>query len=267
LLGLDRDPRALALARERLAPYGMRAVLVQRSYLNIIDVAHVHGFAGADGVLFDLGLSSMQLDDPARGFSFQAEGPLDMRFDPEAPGLTAADIVNTWPAEELEDLLYRYGDERQSRRIARAIVGARPLHTTRALGEVIAEALGTRPRARRSGGAGGIHPATRTFQALRIAVNDELHAVEAVLPLALEVLRPGGRLAVITFHSLEDRVVKTFMHTEARDCLCPPEQPVCTCGHKATLRELSRKPWPPSAVEIAANPRSRSAKLRVAQKV
>lgn len=267
VLGLDRDPHALALARERLAVYGTRAVLVQRSYLNIIDIARVHGFAGADGILFDLGLSSMQLDDPARGFSFQAEGPLDMRFDPEAPGLTAADIVNTWPAEELEDLLYRYGDERQSRRITRAIVAARPLHTTRALAEAITAALETRPRARRSGGAGGIHPATRTFQALRIAVNDELHAVEAVLPLALEVLRPGGRLAVITFHSLEDRVVKTFMHTEARDCLCPPEQPACTCGHKATLRELSRKPWPPSAEEIAANPRSRSAKLRVAQKV
>jgi 16S rRNA (cytosine1402-N4)-methyltransferase len=266
LLGLDRDPQALAVARARLAPYGGRVTLVHGTYLDIPAAARAHGFEGADAVLLDLGLSSLQLADPARGFTFQAEGPLDMRFDPTADIATAADIVNNWPVEALADLLYRYGEERQSRAIARAIAAARPLRTTGELARVVAAAAGGR-RARRAGGAGRVHPATRTFQALRIAVNDELGAVAAVLPLALDVLAPGGRLAVITFHSLEDRIVKTFLRRESRDCLCPPEQPVCICGHRATVRDLSRKPLTAGEAEIAANPRSRSAKLRVAQKL
>jgi 16S rRNA (cytosine1402-N4)-methyltransferase len=267
LLGLDRDPQALARAAERLAPYGARATLVHQPYDALAAVARAQGFEGADGLLLDLGLSSLQLADAARGFTFQADGPLDMRFDPSDDALTAADIVNTWPVEELANVLYRYGEERQSRAIARAIAQARPLSTTVALARVVAEAVGPRGGRRAAGGAGRIHPATRTFQALRIAVNDELGRLERALPQALAVLRPGGRLAVITFHSLEDRIVKTFMHTEARDCICPPEQPVCTCGHRATLRELARKPQVATAEEIAANPRSRSAKLRVAQKL
>jgi 16S rRNA (cytosine1402-N4)-methyltransferase len=266
LLGIERDTRALAVAAVRLAPYGARVTLVHASYLDIVALAHAHGFTDADGVLLDLGLSSLQLADPARGFTFQADGPLDMRFDPSAGGLTAAEIVNTWPLDEIADLLYRFGEERQSRAVARAIVQARPLQTTTELAGVVSTALGAR-RARRAGGAGRVHPATRTFQALRIAVNNELEAVAAVLPAALEVLRPGGRLAVISFHSLEDRIVKNFFRREARECVCPPEQLICTCGHHAILREITRKPLTASEAEVRANPRSRSAKLRVAQKL
>jgi len=185
------------------------------------------------------------------------DGPLDMRFDPTAGGPTAADLVNELPAEELAALLYRYGEERWSRRIAQAIVAARPLQTTKELAAVVERAVGRRGR---------IHPATRTFQALRIAVNDELAALEAALPQAVEVLAPGGRLAVISFHSLEDRLVKRFMRRESRDCICPPEAPICTCDHRATLRLITRRPVRPTAEEVAANPRARSARLRVAER-
>lgn len=262
LLGLDRDPAALALARERLAPFGDRVTIRHASYEQIGDA--VAAWTGStspavDGILLDLGISSMQVDDPARGFAFMHEGPLDMRFDSSSGGLTAADIVNTWRAEDIADVLFRYGDERHSRRIARAIVAARPLSTTRQLAEVIAAAQ-RGPRQK-------IHPATRTFQALRIAVNDELGAVERVLPAAIDCLRPGGRLAVISFHSLEDRIVKQALRDEATDCICPPHQPVCTCDHRARVALVTRKPVQANDAEIAANPRSRSARLRAAERL
>ncbi len=258
LLGLDRDPAAVKAAGARLVSYTERVVLVHSSFTRLAEVARICDFVPADGILLDLGLSSLQLADPARGFAFMSEGPLDMRFDPTTGGPTAADLVNELSAEELATLLYQYGEERQARRIAEAIVAAGPIHTTRELAAVVEQATGRRGR---------IHPATRTFQALRIAVNDELAALEAVLPQAVEVLAPGGRLAVISFHSLEDRLVKRFLRRESRDCLCPPESPVCTCDHRATLRVITRKPVRPTADEIAANPRSRSARLRVAERL
>jgi 16S rRNA (cytosine1402-N4)-methyltransferase len=258
LLGLDRDPEALARAQQRLAPFGRRAVLVQSSFRELRAVAQKHDFIPADGVLLDLGLSSHQLASPQRGFSFLKEGPLDMRFDP-TQGPTAADLINELTTEELAEILYRYGEEKQSRRVAQAIVTARPLETTRELAEVIGQAKGGR--------RGRIHPATQSFQALRIAVNDELGALEVVLPQAVEVLRPGGRLAVISFHSLEDRLVKRFLRRQAQDCICPPEQPVCTCQHTPTLRVVTRRPVRPDEAEVEHNPRARSARLRVAERV
>jgi 16S rRNA (cytosine1402-N4)-methyltransferase len=200
----------------------------------------------------------MQFDRPERGFSFQQDGPLDMRFDPDG-GATAADLVNELPEEELADIIFRYGEERKSRRIAQAIVKARPLHTTGELAAVIAKALG--------GKRTGIHPATRSFQALRIAVNGELDTLEAALPQAVTALRAGGRLAVIAFHSLEDRIVKQTFRRESQDCICPPEQPVCTCGHKASIKEITRRPIVAGEDEVKANPRARSARLRVAEKL
>jgi 16S rRNA (cytosine1402-N4)-methyltransferase len=261
LLGLDRDPAALALARERLAPFGERATLVHASYEDM--PAQVAAWLGegaqVDGILLDLGVSSMQLDQAERGFAFMQEGPLDMRFDPTSDVPTAADLVNLLEADELADILYRYGEERHSRRIAQAIVANRPFHTTRELAEVVASAY-RGPREK-------IHPATRTFQALRIAVNDELGAVERTLPRAIDLLRPGGRLAVISFHSLEDRIVKQTFKREATDCICPPRQPVCTCGHTASVKLITRKPVEADDAEIAHNPRSRSAKLRVVERL
>ena len=257
LLGLDVDPQALALARENLAPYGERARLLQASYDSLAETLREIGWDKVDGILLDLGLSSMQLDTLERGFSFQQDAPLDMRFDQASP-TTAADLVNTLPQDELADLIYRYGEERASRRIAQAIVKARPLQTTRQLAAVIEAVL---PR------KGHIHPATRTFQALRITVNEELDRVENVLPQAVTTLKSGGRLAIISFHSLEDRIVKGYFRRESRDCICPPKQPICTCGHKAVLKEISRKPIIPGEAEIATNPRARSAKLRIAEKL
>jgi len=261
LLGLDRDPAALALARERLAPFGARATLVHASYEDM--PAQVTAWLGdaaqVDGILLDLGVSSMQLDQAERGFAFLQDGPLDMRFDPASDAPTAADLVNLLDANELAEILYRYGEERHSRRIAQAIVAARPIHTTRELAGVVARAQ-RGPREK-------IHPATRTFQALRIAVNDELGAVERALPRAIDLLRPGGRLAVISFHSLEDRIVKQTFKREATDCLCPPRQPVCTCGHTARVTLITRKPVEADDAEIARNPRSRSAKLRVVERL
>jgi 16S rRNA (cytosine1402-N4)-methyltransferase len=212
-----------------------------------------------DGILCDFGMSSMQVDTGERGFSFMTDGPLDMRFDPDNP-TQAADLVNGLPEGELANLLYRYGEERRSRHVARAILAARPLRTTQQLAQVVASAI---PAGKR----GGIHPATRTFQALRIAVNGELEAVESVLPQAIAALRPGGRLAVISFHSLEDRIVKQFYRRESQDCICPPRQPVCTCGHTATIKELTRRPIVPQPEEVATNPRARSGRLRVAEKI
>ncbi|RME08288.1 MAG: 16S rRNA (cytosine(1402)-N(4))-methyltransferase RsmH, partial [Anaerolineae bacterium] len=227
------------------------------SYLTLPRQLQALGWESVDGILLDLGVSSMQLGDPRRGFSFREDGPLDMRFDPSAD-VTAAELVNTLPEEELADLIYRYGEERRSRRIARAIVASRPIESTRHLAEIIRRAVGS--------GRERIHPATRTFQALRIAVNRELEAVEQVLPLAVEALAPGGRLAVISFHSLEDRLVKQYFRQESRDCLCPPEQVVCTCDHLASLTLVSRGAIRPDEEEVSANPRARSARLRVAEK-
>ncbi|HRN51495.1 MAG TPA: 16S rRNA (cytosine(1402)-N(4))-methyltransferase RsmH [Anaerolineales bacterium] len=258
LLGLDVDPHALALATQRLAPFGERAHIRHGSYADLAQHLAALGWGEVDGILLDLGASSMQFDQAERGFSFQKDGPLDMRFNPAA-ARSAADLVNTLPEAELADLLYAYGEERQSRRIARAIVAARPLHTSRALAELVAKTLG--------GKRTGVHPATRSFQALRIAVNGELDAVQTVLPQAVAALKPGGRLAIISFHSLEDRLVKQYFRQESRDCICPPGQPVCTCGHAASLKELSRKPLAASEQEIAANPRARSAHLRVAERL
>jgi 16S rRNA (cytosine1402-N4)-methyltransferase len=258
LLGLDVDPQALELAQVKLAEYGKRAILVHASYSSLLEQVSRLGWRWVDGILLDLGLSSMQLDEQARGFSFQFEAPLDMRFDPDGK-VCASDLVNNLDEKELADLLFRYGEEQRSRQVARAMVRARPIQTTTQLAKVVAGVT--------RGGKSGIHPATRTFQALRIAVNGELDALEDVLPQTLEALAPGGRLAVISFHSLEDRMVKQFLRKESKDCLCPPRQPVCTCGHKASLRELTSKPVRPQEDEIRNNPRSRSARLRIAERI
>jgi 16S rRNA (cytosine1402-N4)-methyltransferase len=266
VLALDADPNALAVARQRLAAYGDRIRLVNANFAQLAAVAHDRHFVSVHGILFDLGLSSMQLGAPGRGFSFQSEGPLDMRYDPGG-STTAADLVNNLSQDELADLIYRFGEERRSRAIARAIVAARPLRTTCELANVVVRAVGGRRGAR-------LHPATRTFQALRIAVNDELEVLTRVLPAAVSVLAPGGRLAVISFHSLEDRIVKEFFRQESKDCICPPEQPACTCGHRATLHIITRKPItasPPTKyrgaqAKAGINPRARSAKLRVAER-
>lgn len=257
LLGLDADPEAIAFARDILRPFGERVVLKAANARHLEAIAPPLGFSQVDGVLLDLGLSSRQLADAERGFSFSQDGPLDMRLN-SSQGQNAADLVNHLPETELADLLWRYGEERHSRRIARAIVAGRPLTTTGQLADLVVQTVGRREK---------IHPATRTFQALRIAVNDELEALDQALPQARDLLRPGGRLAVIAFHSLEDRLVKRFYQRESRDCLCPPEVLVCVCEHQATLRVLTSKPVRPTADEIARNPRSRSARLRVAERL
>ncbi len=263
LLGLDVDPQALALARSRLAEFGERAVLRQAGYLSMAEQLAELGWPAVDAVMLDLGLSSMQLDTPERGFSFQTDAPLDMRFDPHNP-VTAGELVNTLPEAELARILYEYGEETRSRALAKRIVQQRPVSSTQQLAAIVLGVLGWGRKSKAERGH-TIHPATRTFQALRIAVNGELQAVEQVLPIAASVLKPGGRLAVISFHSLEDRLVKQYLRRESRDCLCPPRQPVCTCGHRASLREVTRKPIMAQAQEVESNPRARSARLRVAE--
>lgn len=260
ILGLDLDSNALAIAHAALKPYSNRLHLVQASYVNMADEAHKLGWQQVGGILLDLGLSSMQLDRPERGFAFMYDGPLDMRFDPQSDQPTAADIINLWDENELADAFFRYGEEPQSRRLARAIVANRPYETTRQLAEVIEKTMPRRPGDK-------IHPATRVFQALRIAVNDELGTIERALPHAVNLLEVGGRLAVISFHSLEDRIVKQFFKQESTDCICPPHTPVCICGHRASIRLVIRKPVVASEQEIRDNPRSRSAKLRVVEKL
>jgi 16S rRNA (cytosine1402-N4)-methyltransferase len=261
LLGLDVDPAALAIARRELARYGDRAVLVQRSFAVLDDVARERGFDQLDGVLLDLGLSSIQLADDARGFSFRAGGALDMRADPSLER-TAADIVNTWDERDLRRIFAELGEEPEAARVAGAIVRRRargPFIAADDLGRFVAGVKTRRP--------GKTDPATRVFQALRLAVNDELGNLARGLVAALAVLRPGGRLAVISFHSLEDRAVKQFMARESRDCICPPHLPTCVCGHRAGLRVLSRRPLMAAAAETMRNPRARSARLRVAEKL
>jgi len=265
VLGFDRDETAIEQTQARLAHFGDRLTVAHASYAEMQRIAAelqrpapARRFFAVDGILLDLGYSSMQIDDPTRGFSFREGGLLDMRFDASQP-FSADDLVNHAPESELADLIYKYGEDRYSRRIARAIVGARPITDTAQLAQVVAKA---QPPNKEK-----IHPATRTFQALRIAVNDELGELERALPQTLELLKPGGRLAVISFHSLEDRIVKQFMKLESTDCICPPEQIVCTCGHTASLRLITRKPTEATAAEIAANPRARSAKLRIAERL
>ena len=263
VLALDADPAAIERGAGLRGEFGDRVILRESNFAALGRVAAAEGFAPLNGVLLDLGLSSFQLADAARGFSFSGDGPLDMRFGPAA-GRTAAEIVNGYDEAALVDIFFRYGEERWSRRIARAIVrerGERPIATTGVLATIVA-------RSTPSGGdRDRIHPATRVFQALRIAVNRELDVLEEALAGALGALGPGGRLVVIAFHSLEDRIVKDFMRREATDCICPPRQPVCTCGHRATLRLVERKGRRAGAAEVAANPRSRSAILRVAEKI
>ena len=262
VLALDADPAAVARGERLRVEFGERLVVRQANFAELARVASATGFAPLDGVLLDLGLSSFQLAEAERGFSFSGDGPLDMRFGPSAP-TTAAVIVNGHDEAALAELFFRFGEERWSRRIARAIVrerAERPIATTAALAAIVARAVPSGPDRER------IHPATRVFQALRIAVNRELDVLTEALAGALATLAPGGRLAVIAFHSLEDRIVKTFMRQEATDCICPPQQPVCTCGHRATLRLVARKGLRASAAEVAENPRSRSAILRVAEK-
>ncbi len=256
LLGLDVDPNALALARETLAPYGARVTLTQASYASLLDAMRRIGWSTVDGIVLDLGVSSMQLARPERGFSFQSEAPLDMRFDPEA-ALTAADLVNETPERELAEILFRYGEEPKSRQIASLIVRSRPVDTTTQLAAIVLRAYHRRSRS---------HPATRTFQALRIAVNDELGTLERALPQAGEALRTGGRLAVIAFHSLEDRIVKTFIREHAGR---PSRVDKSTGGSAAapSFKEINRKVIRPGEAEVRSNPRARSARLRIIEKL
>lgn len=267
LLSLDRDPAAVDLTRARLAEHGDAVLVVHGAFEDIADICQEHGFQPVDGVLLDLGVSSMQLDAPGRGFSFQRDEPLDMRMDP-GEETTASDIVNRYDERALAGLIYEYGEEPRSRRIARVIVQRRPIRTTQELAAAVEAAVGRRPahhRTRSRDGRAPIHPATLTFQALRIAVNRELEQLDAALEGAHRLLAAGGRLVVISFHSLEDRRVKEFFRLHARDCICPPRQPVCTCDHRATLREVTRRPLRPSDAEVGRNPRARSARLRVAE--
>jgi 16S rRNA (cytosine1402-N4)-methyltransferase len=268
LLGLDIDPQAIQAALQRLAQFGDRIHLIQASYVTLGEQLKKSGWKFVNGVLLDLGLSSMQLDTPQRGFSFLHDAPLDMRFDPLSH-VSAADLVNNQSEAELAQLLYLYGEEPRAQRIAQALVKARPITRTLELAEIVARVVSKAQasNSRRPRSSNRIHPATRTFQALRIAVNRELDALQNVLPQAIEALAPGGRLVMISFHSLEDRMVKQFIRRESRDCICPPRQPVCTCGHQARLVEVTRRPLRPQLAEIQANPRARSARLRIAQKI
>ncbi len=265
LLGLDADGAAIARVDGRLRPrFGDRLVLRQANFRELATVARDAGFKDVDGALFDLGLSSYQLADTERGFGFRAGGPLDMRFD-ASRGVPAADLLATLDAKELAALFGRYGEEPKAGRIARAIVEARstaPIATAEDLAALIERVLPPNPRQPRR-----THPATRVFQALRIAVNEELDALQAGLTAALDLLRPGGRLVVLSYHSLEDRIVKRFFAAERRGCVCPPELPVCVCGRNPRLRLVTRPSLTPTAAEIEANPRARSARLRAAERL
>jgi 16S rRNA (cytosine1402-N4)-methyltransferase len=264
VIAIDRDPAALEGARRRFADAGDALVLVHGDFAELIEHLRHNRIAAVDGVTLDLGISSLQLDDPARGFGFRHEGPLDMRMDPTEATLTAADIVNRWEEGELAALIRRYGEERFARGIAAAIVRARlqhPLTSTGELRETVERAVPRRYWPKR------IHPATRTFQALRIEVNHELESLEQGLQAAIDALRPGGRVGVIAFHSLEDSLVKNALHVAALNCVCPPQQPICTCAHRATLFLHTRKAIKADAAELATNPRSRSARLRVAERL
>lgn len=262
LVGIDRDLAAIGAAGERLADFQDRVTLVHGNFRDLGRILRETGTGPLDGMLFDLGVSSPQLDEARRGFSYMQDAPLDMRMD-ESEALSAADIVNTWSQEELRRVLYEYGEERYAPRIAQAIVrrrGDRPIETTGELVEVIRSAMPAAALREKQ------HPAKRSFQALRIAVNGELEALPPMLAAAADGLKPGGRLAVITFHSLEDRIVKQTLRELATGCTCPPQFPVCVCGKKPRLKLITRKPVTPGPEELAENPRARSAKLRVAER-
>lgn len=262
LIGIDRDPVALKAAGERLSPFADRVTLVHSNFCRMGQVLQELGISGVDGILLDLGVSSPQLDDGSRGFSYMTDAPLDMRMD-NGDALSADAVVNTWSYEELKRILYDYGEERYAPAIAAAIVRKReisPIRTTLELVDVIRSAMP--PAALRE----KQHPAKRTFQAIRIAVNDELNSVSKAMDAAIPCLNPGGRLAVITFHSLEDRIVKNAMAAAAKGCICPPEFPVCVCGRKPQVTVLTRKPIVSGEEELERNPRARSAKLRICEK-
>jgi len=269
LICVDRDKTALDAGKQRLAAWIRPAVQTDRvtfvhsNFDRLDEILDGLGLPGVDGMLFDLGVSSPQLDDSGRGFSYKADAPLDMRMDRDE-ALSAAEVVNRWPEEELRRILYRYGEEKFAPQIAAAIVrrrADRPIGTTLELVDVIKEAMPAKALREKQ------HPAKRSFQAIRIAVNDELGAVERMLDKAVPRLNTGGRLAVITFHSLEDRIVKTAFAGAARGCICPPDFPVCVCGRKPQVKILTKKPVLPGQAELESNPRSRSAKLRVAEKL
>ena len=263
LIGIDRDRDALAAAEERLGGFSCRKILVQGDYADVREILSEQGIEGIDGALLDIGVSSFQLDNPARGFSYMQDAPLDMRMDQEG-GLTAFDVVNDYSASESTEIISKYGEERWASRIASFIVKRRqtePIRTTQELVDVIKQAIPA--GARRT----GPHPAKRTFQAIRIEVNDELGQLERAVDEYLDVMRPGGRLAIITFHSLEDRIVKERFAKRANPCTCPPEFPVCVCGKVADVRKVTRKPIAPEGDELEENPRARSAKLRICEKI
>lgn len=263
LLGLDADGAAITRVRKRLARFGDRLTLRQANFRDLEHVAPEAGFGGVDGVLFDLGLSGFQLADAERGFSFRSSGPLDMRFDAER-GIPAAELLATLDQAELTALFRRFGEEPFAPRIARAIVQTRrnnPIERADQLAALVERVAPAPPRGRRR-----VHPATRVFQALRIAVNAELDALQAGLSAAVDLLRPGGRLVVLSYHSLEDRTVKRFIASERKGCICPPELPVCVCGRNPRLRPIG-KPLTPTVAELTANPRSRSARLRAAERL
>ena len=263
LIGIDRDAAAIEQAGERLAPYGARVTLVRGNFCALDEILRTLEIPGVDGVLLDLGVSSPQLDDASRGFSYMHDAPLDMRMDGRQ-SLTAREVVNDWPEAELKRILFEYGEERWAQRIAAAIAAARakkPIETTCELTEIIRAAMPAAALREKQ------HPAKRSFQAIRIAVNDELSAVAQVMDKAVDALLPGGRLAVISFHSLEDRIVKNALKARTNGCTCPPDLPVCVCGFKPTLRLLTRKPVTATGNELNENPRARSAKLRIAEKI
>ena len=263
LIGIDRDPSAIQRAGARLSPFADRVTLVHGNFSDAAQILDELGIPGADGMLFDLGVSSPQLDEAQRGFSYMQDAPLDMRMDSSA-ALTAYEVVNGWSEERLNRILWDYGEERYARRITAAILAARakkPIESTLELVELIRGAMPAAALREKQ------HPAKRSFQAIRVAVNDELGEVERMMDTAPDKLNPGGRLCVISFHSLEDRIVKSGIARRENGCTCPREAPICTCGFVQTLRSVSRKPILPSAEEIETNPRSRSAKLRVAERV
>lgn len=263
LIGIDRDPVALKAAGERLAPYAERVNLVHSNFCDMAQVLRELGIPGVDGILLDLGVSSPQLDDGARGFSYMTDAPLDMRMN-SADSLSAHTVVNTWPQEELKRILYTYGEERYAPQIAAAICRRREektIETTLELVDIIRSAMPAAALREKQ------HPAKRSFQAIRIAVNDELGAVEKIMDDAVDLLNPGGRLAIITFHSLEDRIVKNGMVQAAKGCTCPSNFPVCVCGKKPKVKIISRKPIVSGDEELEANPRARSAKLRVCERL
>lgn len=258
LLGIDADPEAINIAKTRLADYIGSTIIINDNFANLETICRENNFLPVHGILFDLGLSSTQLEISERGFSFQHDGPLDMRFSPTQE-LTAADIANNFPEDKLSQIIKTYGEERYSKRIARYIIKSRPISSTLQLAGVVEKAVGSRH--------GKIHPATRTFMALRIAVNRELENLDTALKQTGNCLDHRGRLVVISYHSLEDRIVKQFMIRESKGCICPPDTLICQCGHMPSLKIVSKKPITPSLTEIKLNSRSRSAKLRVAERL